>query len=191
MTHEIQWVTHLSCSCGRCISTQRGFANMDRITMWKLSATTLICWMLHLQPTFSRQNRQNRHGLKLNPLDSCLLLVYQINHQTVTQTEFSFTARQEKSSMTIKNKVELLRLTVFGWRTSWGWGSSRSRWCIVGYASWGSICLCMSQSTVQNNILLIKRRMEGTWNLHRLQFFKTKCYYSWKIYLKTFECFHL
>ncbi len=106
MTHEIRWVTNLSCSCGWCTSTQRGFANMDRITMWQLSATTLICWMLHLQPTFSRQNQQNRHCVKLNPLDSCLLLVYQMNHQTVTQTEFNFTARQEKSSMTIKNKVQ-------------------------------------------------------------------------------------
>lgn len=55
---------------------------------------------------FFRQNQQNRHCVKLNPLDSCLLLVYQMNHQTVTQTEFNFTTRQEKSSMTIKNKVQ-------------------------------------------------------------------------------------
>lgn len=60
MTHEIQWVTNLSCSCGWCSSSQKGFANMDRITMWQLSATTLICWTLYLQPTFSRQNQQNR-----------------------------------------------------------------------------------------------------------------------------------
>lgn len=54
-----------------------------------------------------KTDQKNRHGVKLNPLDSCLLLVYQMNHQTVTQTEFNFTAKQEEEkSTTIKNEVQ-------------------------------------------------------------------------------------
>jgi len=44
-----------------------------------------------------------------------------MNHQTVTQTEFNFTARQggKKEARPLKKKVVFFqRQTVFAWRTS-------------------------------------------------------------------------